>query len=155
VSIDIYAPTLESGEASAIAADAAKAGRAIGFRPQGIDIAAARSPAVRQVYKLLSDGVPVWLSNFSTAIAKTRQLQGAFVEVSATLLRDISAQPNRDALLSGLLKVWNDVEVNLVATNVDSKNLASFSSRLGIAFGIGIAADPAADAPQSTRDVAR
>jgi EAL domain-containing protein (putative c-di-GMP-specific phosphodiesterase class I) len=155
VIIDIYAPTLESGEASAIAADAAKAGRAIGFRPQGIDIAAARSPAVRQVYKLLSDGVPVWLSNFSTAIAKTRQLQGAFVEVSATLLRDISAQPNRDALLSGLLKVWNDVEVNLVATNVDSKNLASFSSRLGIAFGIGIAADPAADAPQSTRDVAR
>jgi EAL domain-containing protein (putative c-di-GMP-specific phosphodiesterase class I) len=102
---------------------------------------------------LLKEGFPVWLTNFSTAIAKTRQLHGAYVEVSATFLRDVSAKPDRNTLLSKLLKVWNDVEVSLVATNVDSKNLASFVSKLGIAFGVGIAADPAAAAPQSTRDM--
>lgn len=63
--------------------------------------------------------------------------------------------PDRNVLLSRLLKVWNDVEVSLVAVNVDSKNLASFVSKLGIAFGVGVAADPKADAPQSTSDVRR
>lgn len=155
VVVDIYPPTLESGAASEIASEMAGLGRIVGFRPHGLDISATRSPAVREVQKLLKDGYPVWLVNFSTAIAKTRQLQGAFVEVSATFLRDVSAMPDRNVLLSRLLKVWNDVEVSLVAVNVDSKNLASFVSKLGIAFGVGVAADPKADAPQSTSDVRR
>ncbi|MDA0663728.1 MAG: hypothetical protein O3B08_12980, partial [Proteobacteria bacterium] len=154
VIVDIHPPTLETGDAAAFAAEQAGLGRTVGFRPQGIDTGATRSRAMRQIYQLLKDGVPVWLANFSAAIAKTRQLRGAYVEVSATFLRDVSAMPDRNALLSRLLKVWNDVEVSLVAVNVDSKNLASFVSKLGIAFGIGVAADPAADAPQSTRDVA-
>lgn len=152
--VDIGLPTLESGEASRIAADMAAAGRSIGFRPRGVDMTSSRSHGARQVYQLLKDGVPVWLVNFTTAIARTRRLKGAFVEVSATLLRDISLQKDRNRLLSQLLGVWNDVNVHLVAINVDSKNLASFVSKLGIAYGIGVAADPAADAPQSSRDAA-
>lgn len=152
VIVDIDLPTLESGEAARIAADMAEAGWSVGFRPKGIDMTSGRSRGVRQVYDLLKDGVPVWLMNFTTAIKKTRRLKGAFVEVSATLLRDISLQKDRNRMLSQLLGVWNEVNVQLVAVNVDSKNLASFVSKLGIAYGTGIAADPAADAPQSSRD---
>ncbi len=152
--VDIALPTLETGEASRIAADMAAAGYKVGFRPHGVDISASRSKGTRQVYQLLNDGVPVWLMNFSTAISKTRRLRGAYVEVSAILLRDLSNQPDRNKLLARFLKVWQEVEVRLVAVNVDSKNLASFMNKLGIAYGVGIAADPAADAPQSTRDVA-
>jgi hypothetical protein len=154
VIVDIGMPTLESGEAARIAAELGDAGQAVGFRPQGLDMSARRAPGVRQVYALLKDGVPVWLVNFSTAIEKTRRLKGAYVEISATFLRDISVSPDRDKLLTGLLKVWSDVEVRLVAVNVASKNLATFVSKLGIARGVGIAADPAADAPQSTKDIA-
>lgn len=154
VIVDIGMPTLQSGEAARIAAELGKAGQSVGFRPQGQDMSARRSPGVKQVYELLKDGVPVWLVNFSTAIEKTRHLKGAYVEISATFLRDISASPDRDKLLTGLLKVWSDVEVRLVAVNVDSKNLATFVSKLGIAYGVGVTADPAADAPQSTRDIA-
>lgn len=152
VIVDICLPTLESGEAAKIAAEMASTGHVVGFRPLGLDMTAKRSPAMRQVYGLLKEGIPVWLPNFSAAIAKSHQLKGAYVEVSATLLRDISARPDRNKLLSGLLKVWHDVEVRLVAVNVDSKNLAVFVNKLGIAYGIGIAADPAADAPQSSQD---
>jgi EAL domain-containing protein (putative c-di-GMP-specific phosphodiesterase class I) len=152
VIVDIGLPTLESGEAAKIAAEMASAGHTVGFRPLGLDMTAKRSAAVRQVYELLKNGIPVWLPNFSAAISKSRQLKGAYVEVSATFLRDISAHSDRNKLLSGLLKVWHDVEVRLVAVNVDSKNLAAFVNKLGIAYGIGIAADPAADAPQSSRD---
>ncbi|MBT5665729.1 MAG: hypothetical protein HOJ06_10330, partial [Rhodospirillaceae bacterium] len=154
VIVDIGMPTLESGEAARLAAELGKAGQSVGFRPQGLDMSARRSPGVKQVYGLLKDGVPVWLVNFSTAIEKSRHLKGAYVEISATFLRDISASPDRDKLLTGLLKVWSDVEVRLVAVNVDSRNLATFVSKLGIAHGVGVAADPAADAPQSTRDIA-
>lgn len=152
--VDIDATTLETGEAGRIAAEMKIAGYKIGFRPHGIDMAASRSKGARQVYQLLKDGVPVWLMNFSTAISKTRRLRGAYVEVSATFLRDLSNQPERNMLLARFLKIWHEVEVSLVALNVDSKNLASFMGKLGIAYGVGIAADPAADAPQSTRDIA-
>jgi EAL domain-containing protein (putative c-di-GMP-specific phosphodiesterase class I) len=151
--IDICLPTLESGAAADIAAEAHAAGRKVGFRPSGLDISARRSTAARQAYRLLEKYIPIWLMNFSTAVSKTRQLHGAYVEISAPFLRDISAGADRNEMLSKLLKVWNDVEVHLVAVNVASKNLASFVSKLGIAYGVGIAADPAADAPQSTRDV--
>ncbi|MEX2616227.1 MAG: hypothetical protein WD767_09035 [Alphaproteobacteria bacterium] len=154
VIVDIHPPTLETGAAVAFAAEQAGQGRTVGFRPLGIDTGATRSRAMRQLYRLLQDGYPVWLVNFSAAIAKTRQLRGAYVEVSATFLRDVSAMPDRNVLLSRLLKAWNDVEVSLVAVNVDSKNLAAFVGKLGVAYGIGMAADPAADAPQSTRDMA-
>lgn len=153
VIVDIGLPTLESGEAAKIATELASAGHAIGFRPLGLDMTDKRSAAVNRVYELLKEGIPVWLPNFSAAISKSRQLKGAYVEVSATLLRDISARPDRNKLLSGLLKVWHDVEVRLVAVNVDSKNLAAFVNKLGIAYGIGIAADPTADAPQSSQNV--
>jgi EAL domain-containing protein (putative c-di-GMP-specific phosphodiesterase class I) len=151
--IDICLPTLESGAAADIAADVEATGRKIGFRPAGLDISARRSAGARQAYRLLEKDIPIWLMNFSTAVSKTRQLHGAYVEISATFLRDISAGADRNEMLSKLLKVWNDVEVHLVAVNVASKNLASFVSKLGIAYGVGIAADPAADAPQSTRDI--
>jgi hypothetical protein len=154
VIVDICLPTLETGEASRIGAEMAAAGRSVGFRPIGLDMSQGRSSGVRQVYGLLKEGIPVWLANFSAAISKSRRLKGAYVEISAPFLRDISAHPDRNKLLSGLLKVWHEVEVRLVATNVDSKNLASFVNKLGIIYGIGIAADPAADAPQSTRDIA-
>jgi hypothetical protein len=150
--VDVGMPTLESGEAARLGAELAASGQSVGFRPHGLDMSARRSKGVQQVHKLLGDGIPVWLVNFSTAIKMTRQLKGAYVEISATFLRDISALPDRNDLLAGLLKVWNDVEVHLVAVNVDSKNLASFVGKLGIAYGVGIAADPAADAPQSSRD---
>ena len=153
--VDIGLPTLETGEAARIAAETTTPGRVVGFRPLGLDISARRSAAARQAHKLLEAEIPVWLVNFSTAVSKTRQLHGAYVEISATFLRDISAGPDRNEMLSRLLKVWNDVEVHLVAVNVASKNLAAFVSKLGIAYGVGIAADPAADAPQSTRDVRR
>ncbi|NKB56430.1 MAG: EAL domain-containing protein [Alphaproteobacteria bacterium] len=153
VIVDIGLPTLESGDAARMAAELAAEGHMIGFRPQGFDMASGCTSAVRQVYSLLKEGTPVWLANFSAAIAKTRRLQGAYVEISATFLRDISKQPDRNTLMSRLLKVWNDVEVRLVAVNVDSKNLATFANKLGIAYGIGIAADPSADAPQSTKDI--
>lgn len=153
VIVDIGVPTLASGEAARIAAELAQAGQTVGFRPHGLDMNARRSPGVQQVYGLLKDRVPVWLVNFGTAIEKTSRLKGAYVEISATFLRDISTAPDRDKLLTGLLKVWSDVEVRLVAVNVDSKNLASFVSKLGITYGVGVAADPAADAPQSTRDI--
>ncbi len=152
--VDICLPTLESGDAARIAREVTAAGRTVGFRPIGLDMSQRRSTGARHVYALLKDGVPVWLANFSTAISKTRRLKGAYVEVSATLLRDISKLPDRNKLLSGLLKVWHEVEVSLVAVNVDSRNLANFVNKLGIAYGVGIAADPNADAPQSTRDVA-
>ena len=152
--VDIGLPTLETGEAGRIAADMAAAGYKVGFRPHGVDMSASRSRGARQVYQLLKDDIPVWLMNFSTAISKTRKLHGAYVEVSATFLRDISNQPERNKLLARFLKIWLDVEVRLVALNVDSKNLASFMNKLGIAYGVGVAADPAAEAPQSTRDVA-
>ena len=151
--VDIALKTLETGEAGRIAADMAASGYKVGFRPHGVDMSASRSPGARQVYQLLKDGVPVWLMNFSTSISKSRRLKGAYVEVSATFLRDLSNQPDRNKLLARFLKIWNEVEVSLVALNVDSKNLASFMGKLGIAYGIGIAADPAADAPQSSRDV--
>lgn len=152
VIVDIGLPTLESGEAVKIATEMASAGHTVGFRPLGLDMTDKRSSSVNRVYELLKEGIPVWLPNFSAAISKSRQLKGAYVEVSATLLRDLSARPDRNKLLSGLLRVWHDVEVRLVAVNVDSKNLASFVNKLGIAYGIGIAADPAADAPQSSQD---
>jgi hypothetical protein len=155
VIVDIGLPTLESGEAARIGAELAASGRSVGFRPHGLDMSARRSKGMQQAYRLLKDGFPVWFVNFSTAIQSTRKLKGAYVEISATFLRDISALPNRNAMLAELLKIWNDVEVRLVAVNVDSKNLAAFVGKLGIAYGIGIAADPAADAPQSSRDAKR
>ena len=154
VIVEIALPTLESGDASRIAAEMTELGYKIGFRPHGVDMASSRSKGARQVYQLLKEGVPVWLMNFATAISKTRRLCGAYVEVSATFLRDLSFQPERNKLMSRFLKIWHDVEVSLVALNVDSKNLAVFMNKLGIAYGVGIAADPAANAPQSTRDVA-
>ncbi|NKB56431.1 MAG: EAL domain-containing protein [Alphaproteobacteria bacterium] len=150
VVIDIGLPTLESGEAARIGAEHSLAGRFIGFRPLEMDITNKRSLAVRELDQLLKAGIVVWLADFSTAIPRTRQLRGAYVEVAATFLREISARPDNDTLLSSLLDVWHEVEVSLVAVNLDTKDLASLANKLGIAYGVGLAADPTADVPSGT-----
>lgn len=144
--VDIGLPTLESGEAARIGAEQSLKGRFLGFRPKGIDINAKRSRAMHQADQILKAGSSVWFSNFSTAIAKSRQLRGAYVEIAASFLSDIIAEPERNTLMSGLLKVWQEVDVNLVAVDLDTDELRSFAHQLGVAYGVGEAADPTADA---------
>ena len=99
-------------------------GYRIGFRPHGLDMASSRSKGARQVYQLLKEGVPVWLMNFATAISKTRRLRGAYVNVSATFLRDLSFQSERNKLISHFLKIWHDVEVSLIVSALDLRHEA-------------------------------
>lgn len=143
--VDIGLPTLDSGEAARIGAEHSLKGRFLGFRPEGIDINAKRSRSMHEVDQLLKAGFSVWFTNFSAAIAKSRELRGAYVEIAASFLRDIIAAPERNTLMSGLLKVWQEVDVNLVAINLDTDELRSFAHQLGIAYGVGDAADPTAE----------